>query len=66
MLSAAQMGRMSRLLAQALELEPEGLQALGHEDQDLEDALRRALLPEDGEAAGAERSVSLAAVGVGF
>jgi hypothetical protein len=50
MLSAAQMGRMSRLLEEALELEPAGrrrwLEALAAEHQDLEPALRRALLSD--------------------
>jgi len=67
-LSAAQMAQMSRLLDQALELDPEArrrwLEALSSEHRDLEPALRRALLPEEGQAAGAEPLATLPKIGV--
>ena len=63
MLSAAQMGRMSRLLAQALELDSEERQrrlaALPAEHRDLEPALRRALVSEDRETSGCGASATL-------
>jgi hypothetical protein len=52
-LSALQMARMSRLLDEALLLDTEArslwLGELATEDQDLESALRQALLPPDGQ-----------------
>src|ERR1700740_2831787 len=50
MLSAARMAQMSRLLDEALELDPEGrrrwLEALSPEYDDLKPAMQQALLPE--------------------
>src|SRR6266403_1459008 len=68
MLSAAQMARRNRLLAEALELgaaaRQRWLEALPADDQDLEPALRRALLAEDDGAPG--ESVTLPHVGAGI
>jgi serine/threonine protein kinase len=65
-LSVAQMARMSRLLEEALPLDEEArrqwLQALAPEDQDLEAALQRALLPDGGD--GAEAPATLREVGI--
>jgi eukaryotic-like serine/threonine-protein kinase len=67
MLSAAQMAQLSRLLDEALELDPAGrrswLEALAAEHRDLEPALRRALLPDGDGASGSEQSVTLPKVG---
>jgi serine/threonine protein kinase/Tfp pilus assembly protein PilF len=69
MLSAAQMAQMSRLLDEALELDPAGrrswLEALSADYQDLEPALRRALLPDGDGASSSEQSVTLPNVGAG-
>jgi serine/threonine protein kinase/TolB-like protein len=64
MLSAAQVARMSRLLDEALDLDPDGqrrwLEALSPENQDLESALRQALFPEQNQ--GHDRPVTLPAI----
>jgi len=63
MLSVAQMEQMSRLLGEALELDPAGrrrwLEALSAEYRDLEPALGRALLPQDVEASRSEELATL-------
>jgi len=63
MLSAAQMVRMSRLLDEALELDLEGrrrwLEALSPDCQDLEPALRHALLAPSDSAADSNDSAAL-------
>jgi eukaryotic-like serine/threonine-protein kinase len=63
MLSAARMVQMSRLLDEALELEPEDqlrwLEALSPEYQDLLPGLRRALLPQQAQATGADQLATL-------
>jgi serine/threonine protein kinase len=70
MLSAARMAQMSRLLDEALELDPEArrrwLEALPSEHRDLEPILRQALFPSQRQAATAEAMATLpkiAAVG---
>jgi serine/threonine protein kinase len=66
MLSAAQMGQMSRLLDEALGLDLEGrrrwLEALPAEHRELEPALRRALLAEGDGASGSEELITLSKV----
>jgi serine/threonine protein kinase/tetratricopeptide (TPR) repeat protein len=63
MLSAARMARMSRLLDEALDLDPEArrrwLDALAPEDRDLEPGLRQALSPEQDQAHRAEAVITL-------
>jgi serine/threonine protein kinase/tetratricopeptide (TPR) repeat protein/TolB-like protein len=67
MLSAPQMAQMSRLLDEALTLDLEArrrwLQDLAPEHRELEPALRRVLLPEDGQTSGPEASVTLPGLG---
>jgi len=67
MLSVGQMGRMSQLLKEALELDAGGrrrwLEELSADDRDLEPALRRALLAQGDEAAGSEELAALPGVG---
>lgn len=62
-LTAVQMTRMSKLLDDALPLDPAGrrrwLDALGAEDADLVLALREALLPEDDDTSAASRLLTL-------
>jgi TolB-like protein len=67
MLTAPQIARMSRLLDEALELDPEGrrrwLEVLSPEYQDLRSALRRALLPESAAAADSNDLAALPKIG---
>src|ERR1700741_4437257 len=67
MLSAAQMAQMNRLLDEALDLDPQGrrrwLEALAPEYEDLKAALKKALLPQEGQATGAEAVATLPKVG---
>ena len=67
MLSAAQMAQISRLLDEALELDPEQrrrwFDALGLEHQDLLPALRQALFSEAGGGAGADGLATLPRIG---
>src|SRR6266436_5334752 len=67
MLSAAQMAQMNRLLDEALDLDPEGrrrwLEVLAPEYEDLKPALRKALLPQEGQATGAEAVAMLPKLG---
>jgi len=69
MLSADQMRRMSRLLKDAMELDPEGrrrwLEELAAQDRDLEAALWRALLPEGDDALPSEELATLVNAGAG-
>lgn len=65
-LSAIQMARMSRLLDEALPLDKGArsvwLSELAPEDQDLESALRQALLPRDGQGKGLDLLATLPTV----
>jgi TolB-like protein/Tfp pilus assembly protein PilF len=67
MLSAARMAQMSRLLDEALELDPESrrrwLEALSPEHRDLEPALRQALLREESQTTGTDRLGTLPKIG---
>src|ERR1700758_2300908 len=67
MLSAAQMAQMNRLLDEALDLDLQGrrrwLEALAPEYEDLKAALKKALLPQEGQATGAEAVATLPKVG---
>jgi len=68
MLTAAQIGRMSRLLDEALDLDQEGrrrwLAELSADHRDLEPALRQALLPRPGVGARSKQSATLPRIGV--
>jgi serine/threonine protein kinase/tetratricopeptide (TPR) repeat protein len=67
-LSTEQLARMSRLLDEVVDADDAGreqwLRALAGEHRDLEPALRRALLPADGQAAPDDRLVALPPIGV--
>jgi len=67
MLTAAQIARMSQLLDEALELDPEGrrrgLEVLSPQYQDLESALRQALLSGSAVAANSSDLATLPKIG---
>ena len=67
-LSTEQLSRMSRLLDEVVEADAaareQWLQSLASEHRDLEPALRRALLPGNGQAAPGELLVALPKIGV--
>jgi serine/threonine protein kinase len=67
MLSAARMARLSRLVDEALELDPEArrrwLKALPPDDRDLEPGLRHALFPEESKDTSADLLRTLPAIG---
>jgi serine/threonine-protein kinase len=68
-LSTQQLGRMSQVLEEVVDADQAGreqwLLALAPEHRDLEPALRRALLPDDGGAAGEGLLDALPKLGVG-